>query len=301
MKYKFVINPIPLTRKKILFLIFLGKKLAEQKIDFSYEYTAKEKTARQIARNAAISGYDVVVACGGDGTLMEVVNGIYRTKSALGILPLGTSNDFAKHLGISKFKKAAQALIDGKRKKIDLGMARFISGGRKRSMLFCSTSGIGFDAHLLKLSNGSVMNRIKKIFGGFAYTLCGIFMLFSYKSPNMTIKLNGKNMKMKLFILNANFVRSMGGINATPNADVDKGFFDVFAVEETSILKKLIGMAWYSCTSRQLRFREIHHIHKIKSFSVKSKIAVGVQLNGDIIGFTPAEFRILPKSMELLA
>ena len=74
----------------------IRNKMLSDNINFSYSYTKSQDDAKLIARRAVAEGYNVVVACGGDGTVMEVINGIYGTKAKLGILPLGTSNDFAK-------------------------------------------------------------------------------------------------------------------------------------------------------------------------------------------------------------
>src|SRR3989338_10136931 len=105
--YKFIVNPVPLNKKRRKFLKRVFNRLAQHNVEFSVEYTSKEKNAESIARKSARENFDVVVACGGDGTIREVVNGIYKSKSALGILPMGTSNDFAKHLGINKLSSAA--------------------------------------------------------------------------------------------------------------------------------------------------------------------------------------------------
>src|SRR3989344_5735759 len=111
-KYKFIVNPVYLKRKHKHFLERLKSRLAENKIEFSLEYTTLENTAEKIARKSS-PYYDIVVACGGDGTIREVINGIYKSRSILGILPFGTSNDFAKHLGINNLEKAARKMFNG--------------------------------------------------------------------------------------------------------------------------------------------------------------------------------------------
>ena len=178
-KYKFVINPVPLKRKHILFLKALKKKMLKDRIDFSYEYTTKQKNAEIISMNAVSSGYDVIVACGGDGTVMSAINGIYDSGAKLGVLPLGTSNDFAKHLGLQDLQKALCSLSNGKEKKIDLGIAELNVKGKQKKVLFCSTSGIGFDAKLLKLNNYKWFIKMKKLLGNVVYPLFGLLMLFS--------------------------------------------------------------------------------------------------------------------------
>lgn len=316
-KYKFIINPVPLKKRHKLFLEELKNKMLKGRIYFSYEFTTKQKRAEIISRTAASNGYDVVVACGGDGTVMETVNGIYGTNTKLGVLPLGTSNDFARHLGLNEndLEKAAEALFKGKKKDIDLGIAEFHLKGKQKKlqkMLFCSTSGIGFDARLLKLNDYKWFIKMKKLLGNIVYPLFGLLMLFSYKSPKAKIKFGNKEVNARLFMLNVNFVKSMGGMKVTPNADVSNGVFDIFIAEDSPIFKKLAGFLWYSLASKKINFKEIDYISKnglgdnkhnlsdIKSFSITSEKPIEVQLNGDFIGFTPAKFKIIPKAMQLL-
>lgn len=310
MKYKFIVNPVLLEGKHKRFLENLDRKLAEKGTKSSLEYTTSENNAEAIARKSTREGYNVVVSCGGDGTIREVVNGIYESKSALGILPLGTSNDFAKHLGIKNLDDAAEKLLSRNIKKISLGMAELKSGNSKKKMLFCSTSGIGFDARLLKLNHINSFLKLKKMFGGIVYPLLGLFILPSYKSNEAHIRFDNKPVKSKLFMLNANFVKSMSGMKVTPYADVCSSSFSIFFAEETSMLKKLAGFVWYSITSNKIKFKEIHHISEkennkfnissVKSFSVESKKPIEVQLNGDFVGYTPVRFEIIPNALKVL-
>ena len=310
--YKFIINPVPLNRKKKEFLKHLKQGLINHKIKFSFEYSSKEKNAEQIAKQSAKHGYNIIVACGGDGTIREVVNGIYKTKSALAILPFGTSNDFAKHLGLNSFHKAVVALFEGKRKKIDLGEVDLISHGKKKKILFCSTSGIGFDGRLLKLNESKIFLFAKKFLKNMSYPLAGLFLVFFYKSHHVEIIFGDKKITTRLFMLNANFVKSMSGMKVTPHAGRNNEVFDIFMVEDSNILKKIIGFAWYGVTSKKINFKEVHYISKtphgsnrfnladIKDFTVTSKAPIEVQLNGDILGYTPAKFKILPKAVDII-
>ena len=310
--YKFIINPVPLNRERREFLDRLKQGMIERGINFSFEYTTKEKNAEQIAKQSAKQGYNIIVACGGDGTIREVVNGIYKTKSALAILPLGTANDFAKHLGLNSLHKAAINLFEGKRKKIDLGEVDLISHGKKKKILFCSTSGIGFDCGLLKLNRSKTFLRIKRILKNISYPLFGLFLVFFYKSNEVELIFGDKKIATRLFMLNANFVKSMSGMKVTPHAGLNNNVFDIFMVEDSNILKKIIGFAWYGVTSKKINFKEVHYISKtphgsnrfnladIKDFTATSKTPIEVQLNGDILGYTPAKFKILPKAIEII-
>ena len=311
-KYKFIINPIPLNKHKIEFLNNLKSIMQKNGISYSYEYTTKEKTAESIARNTIKEGYEIVVACGGDGTIREVINGMYGGNAGLGILPFGTSNDFAKHLGLDNIAKAQDRLFKENKRRISLGEVEFILNNEKKRTLFCSTSGIGFDAKMLRANESRLFLRLKKILGNLIYPLAGLFLVFGYESKEVEIDFGGKKIRTKLFMLNANFVKSMAGMKVTPNADVDNGVFDIFLVEDTNIFKKLVGLLWYGFTSKKIRFKEVNYISKnalgsnnynlsdVKNFRINSKQNIEVQVNGDFIGFTPVRFRVLDNAMGIL-
>lgn len=310
--YKFIINPIPLKKKHKLFLEKLKENMLNKGIGFSYEYTTRERNAEDIARESVKQGYDIIVACGGDGTVREVINGIYNSKAVLGILPLGTSNDFAKHLGISKIKKAEKTLFGNNKKLINLGEAELMANSKKKKILFCSTSGIGFDAKMLKLNSHWLFARMKKIIGNIIYPLAGFILIFPYTSHEAELDFGKKRLQIRLFMLNANFVKSMAGMKVTPNAGISNNAFDIFLVEDASIIKKVIALIWYGITSKKIKFKEISYISKnglgdnkynlsdINGFTITSKVPIDIQLNGDFVGHTPAKFILLPKALELL-
>ena len=113
-------------------------------------------------------------------------------------------------------------------------------------------------------------------------------------------------------MLNANFIKSMSGMKVTPHANHHSGMFDIFLVEDSPIHKKICGFAWYGICSDKLNFKEVHYISKkqhsknkfnlseIKRFTVTSEKPIEVQLNGDILGYTPAEFKVLPKAIDMI-
>lgn len=311
-KYKFVINPVPLNKRRRNFLERVSKRLISEKVNFSFEYTSREKNAEEIARKAAKDGFDVVAACGGDGTIREVLNGIYKTKSALGVIPLGTSNDFAKHLGIKNPARAFKRLMHGTRRKIDIGSVELIVKGKKKNVLFCSTSGIGFDAKMLKANKSLWFLLAKKLLKKYSYSALGFFIMFNYPSAKAELVLNNKKFRVNLFMLNANFIRSMSGIKVTPHAGINNGRFDIFLAEDSSILKKILSMKWYFITSRKIPFKEVSYItgeglcrnkfgvYGVKKFAVWTERPIEVQLNGDFVGYTPVKFTLIPNAVDII-
>ncbi len=312
--YLFVVNSSTLTAKYKAVIKKLHTALAIKNIRHRIQYTTKQHRATEITRAGVLEKYSVVVACGGDGTVREVINGMYPGKTILGVLPLGTANDFAKELGLANMDNALRALTAEKKtvKDIAIGWAEFVRDGKKYSEYFCSTSGIGFDAHLLKKNSMVFFKLLKKIFKGYSYPLWGFAEIFFYRGSPVVIFCKSRKIKTRLFMMNANFVKSMGGIKATSNAHPQQKVFDIFLIEESHHLKKMSGMVWYALTSKKIPFKEVHHISKravtcnrfnlsdVSSFSIISKRPIPVQLHGDYLGETPATFQIIPHAIKVL-
>jgi len=119
--YYFIVNPIAGGGKKLDIITELQRFCKKHGMDFTVAMTHKPKEAIELARTAS-KKYEAVVAVGGDGTVNEVVNGIVDTSAKLGILPIGSGNDYAKIVGLSKnLKKDLKVLHRGKTRSVDAG------------------------------------------------------------------------------------------------------------------------------------------------------------------------------------
>ena len=131
--------------------------------------TQRAGEARHLAARAVTEGYRVVVAAGGDGTINEVINGLGASGAALGVLPLGTVNVFARELGIPRRVEAAWAVIEnGRTRTIDL--ARAESNGVAR--YFMQLAGVGVDARAVRAASWELKKRI----GPLSYVWAGLKM-----------------------------------------------------------------------------------------------------------------------------
>lgn len=152
--------------------IALGVSLLQ---DAGYEVktllTAKRGDAEGFAKHAVDEGIHFVIACGGDGTFNEVMNGIAYTTTKMAIVPLGTTNVLAKELGIPEDVRGAVArAVEGQARSISLGQIRCYSGSGCLTRYFCLMAGIGFDG----LSVYGVNPWLKKYSGEGAYILSGL-------------------------------------------------------------------------------------------------------------------------------
>ena len=158
-------------------------KLEQAGYETSVHATTCEGDATAAARTAVERRYDLVVAAGGDGTLNEVINGLaeqeFRPK--LGIIPMGTTNDFARALGIPRdIKEAVKVIVKGETLPVDIG--------KMNDKYFMNIAGGG---RLTELTY-DVPSKVKTMIGQLAYYLKGIEMLPSLKATNVHIEYDGK-------------------------------------------------------------------------------------------------------------
>lgn len=146
MKIRFIINPTSGTGKQKGIEQYIAKHLNNYEI----VYTKKTGDASQLSKEAVTDNINAVIAVGGDGTINECLFGLVNTKTALGVIPCGSGNGFAYHIGMKK--EIEQAIIQLKDTRIEQ-----IDSGTINEKPFVNVAGIGFDAHIANL-----FDRLKK-------------------------------------------------------------------------------------------------------------------------------------------
>ena len=236
MKYLFVINPISGKGRGKNSIPIIEKFLKSNCIDYKFLITQYPKNATEYLRNNC-QEFNIIVSVGGDGTLNEVVNGIpdnYFDKVTLGVLQIGTGNDFSKNIISSKNIVENLASICQINKfsfrNIDLGTIEYtnVNSDEISTHKFINGAGIGFDAYV-----GALTQRNKVLRGISAYLVSVIKALFNYKMINVEIKFNNVEITgNKLMITFGNGISHGGGFYLTPNAKIDDGILDISVFEE---------------------------------------------------------------------
>lgn len=239
MKYFVIVNPVAgrgLGEKSIP---AIDKRLRDAGVDYKLVRTERPWHAAELAEQAAREGCDVIVSASGDGTLNETLNGLMRARkagfnhAALGVIAIGTGNDFAGGVGIpADFEQSIDALLADKRKKIDIGL---VSGGDyPEGRYFCNSIGIGFDAAV-----GFAAVNARFLRGMPAY-LVGVIqaVFFYYKPPRLRIEMDGQAIEqdsLMVSIMNGN--RVGGGFRMAPNGRPDDGYLDLCIAEKAGKLR----------------------------------------------------------------
>ena len=252
--------------------------------------TQKAGDGCALAREAAESGADLVVAAGGDGTVKEVVNGLVGTGAALGIIPAGTVNVLARELGIPLSPhKAIRTIAEGNVKKIDLGCAN--------GHYFTLMAGFGFDAEVVS----NVLQPIKDWIGASAYVLAGLETLAGYRPTRITLEMPDERYSHRAYLaIVANVSTYTYNMKITPHAAPDDGLLDI-CVFERPIADKIGFMHQLAevFINRHLYHKAVRYF-RTPSVIVRSRPDVMVQLDGDTFGTTPIEISVAPSILPVV-
>jgi diacylglycerol kinase (ATP) len=235
-KYKIIVNPVANRGGGERAIPGIKSLLSGCDLDFDLLCTERPWHAADLAHEAAATGYDHVVAVGGDGTANEVLNGLMRARQAgvntcaMGVLCVGRGNDFAYGMGIPlDLDAGCRVLAQGHRRPIDVG--RVTGGLYPEGRFFGNGIGIGFDAVV-----GFVAAKMTWLHGFPSYLVAVLKTVFLYyRAPLTTIEYDGQSMtQSSLMISVMNGRRMGGGFMMAPEGQPDDGVFDLCIARQVS-------------------------------------------------------------------
>ncbi len=214
----FIVNPRSGTDRVKAIEAVLETRLDKNLFRYEIQLTECAGHGTDLARAAAEAGAYAVVAVGGDGSVADVAKGLYGTETALGILPKGSGNGFARSLGIPLALAGAVDILNKDRLlKVDVGFAN--------EQLFLSNAGVAFDAEVTRLFAGSTRRGFR------TYTEIILQNLFTYKARQWQLRVDGKEMTEDAFmVVVANGQQFGYNFKIAPGADYTDGLFDLVVV-----------------------------------------------------------------------
>ncbi len=219
-KALFIVNPFSGIWRQKAIDKHLFNVLDRDKFDYSLEYTEKQGHATKLSTKAVEDGYKLIVAVGGDGTVNEVARPLIGSEITLGIIPSGSGNGLARHLGISTETDRAIKIIND-------GLVREIDTVKANDQMFLSIAGIGFDALVAEKFAG------QKYRGFFKYLFISMTEYFPYKPQKFKMFIDGKKIEREaLFISFANSDQFGYNTSIAPKAKIDDGLIDVCIVKK---------------------------------------------------------------------
>lgn len=267
------------------------EKLEIAGYETSCHATTAEGDATDAAKSAVERGFDLIIAAGGDGTLNEVVAGVSscEKRPKIGLIPMGTTNDFARALKIPRgIDEALDIIIKGDTIPVDVG----VMNGRH----FINIAGGG---RLTELTY-DVPSRLKSAIGQLAYYLKGIEMLPSIHSSPIRIEYDGEVFDEEAMLFLVGLTNSVGGFEKlAPDSSLNDGKFTLL------ILKKCNIAEFIRVVSLAIRGEHLEDplviSTKAENIKITSTEKVLLNLDGEYGGLLPAEFHNLYRHIEMFA
>lgn len=308
-KHLFIINPVAGKKDRTEIISAAIARVLPDENDREIRITSCPGDATVIAReyieNSPEDEFVRVYACGGDGTLSEVVLGIYlskRTNCALGVVPIGSGNDFIKYydeIPAEKFRSLAD-MVAGETQEIDLLHVK--DGGSDCEKVSINIVSAGFDAAVAK--GMTAYKRLPMINGSAAYNMSLVKCLVGERKHIYHVVADGKDLvdpqQGYLFVIAANGRYYGGGFKAAPISNIQDGFLDLVRICSVSI-SRFLGLVG--------KFRQGEHIEKLKQFTshalckhirIESESPVEVNIDGEICEMTNPEISIVQRAVKII-
>jgi len=259
--------------------------------------TEKPGDALVLSREAAQEGFDAVIVAGGDGTVNEAVNGLVGTETALGVLPVGTGNLWAKQLGIPTYTLANPLRLQDAAAGLAEGSIRSVDVGRVNDRYFLCWAGIGLDAQVT--SELEPRPRHTKRLGMLPYVVAAVTVARDFQGVRTRVSLDGSIVRGRtLLILASNIQQYAGLLHVSREARIDDGLLDVFVFKGLGFpyaVSHMLKMLSRRCLEDP---RIVHG--QARRIEILTEWAVPVQVDGDPIGTTPVVLRAVPRALRVL-
>jgi YegS/Rv2252/BmrU family lipid kinase len=281
----------------------IASLFAREGIPVSAITTERKGHAIDLTREAIEAGYRKIISVGGDGTLNEVVNGIFAQSKlspkdvVIGLIPVGTGNDWGRMFGIPLiYEGAVKVIKENKIMPHDIGMISYYSGTQQYSKYFINIAGLGFEAMVVMKTNKQ-KDKGRSNQAIYFYNL--LSCLISYKITKAEITIDGKTVTSRIFSVNVGNGRYCGGgMRQTPNALPDDGFFDVTVIKDVGRLEIIRSLKLlYDGTI--LSHPKVDG-YRCKNIRVTSETVLYTDADGESLGHTPAEFSIIPSGINVV-
>ncbi len=268
----FIINPAAGKGKGVKSNLRIRDYLKKHSINAEISLTSKPKHATAIAEKLS-NDFERVISVGGDGTLNEVINGLsLSTEREVGILPIGSGNDFASALKMGKnFTENLSLLLSDapKTQKVDVGHVEYSEHSDSNKVFetrFINSLGFGFDAYVAYLNQTN-----KKLSGIASYVLAVIKAMNSFHSADIEFVIdNSKSVSgNKLLLAIGNSKTTGGGFYLTPDANIDDGILDFCVIDDISNFKLMQSLP--RALFNKIKGIPEVHLNKFKTLKIKVK------------------------------
>ena len=283
---------------------YIAQLLVREGIPFEPFFTDRRLHASIIARNKIREGYSKIIVVGGDGTMNEVINGVFAqkrlltTEVMLGMISVGTGNDWARTFNIpSDYPGAVQTIKRQLTFIQDAGLVNYVKNGKEWKRYFINIAGMGFGAKVVERTN-RMKDRGKS--GTMLYLYNIFFSLMQYRSNKAVINLDGTSYDRNIFSLNVGIGKyNGGGMIQVPHAVVDDGLYSITLIRKIGKLNVIANL-------KKLYNGNIVKHSKVETFMARSVMIdgtsrLGIETDGESLGHGPVRFEIIPRSVRVIS
>jgi YegS/Rv2252/BmrU family lipid kinase len=277
--------------------------LVEHDITFISVFTEHRNHAVKLAKKYIESGFKNIIVVGGDGTFNEVVNGVFSqhkyhpTEITLGLIPVGTGNDWGRMFNIpSKYEEAIRVIAGEKTFIQDVGKVTYVNSDASHIRYFVNVTGMGYDALVAEKTN---KQKDEGKGGPLSYLLNIFTSLFSYQNKEYEVIVDGKKIRGDVFSMNVGICKyNGGGMMQLPFAVADDGLLDLTVINKIGKFKVIRSVRRLYDGS----FTKIPQVrtYQGKTISVNALSPLYLEVDGESLGHSPFFFEIIPKSLKVI-
>jgi YegS/Rv2252/BmrU family lipid kinase len=278
--------------------------LKKHGVRFSAFFTSRRLHASIIARTKIKEGFSKIIVVGGDGTMNEVINGLFSqgsmqtTEVMLGMISVGTGNDWARMFNIPKGYEEAVLTIKTQRTFLqDAGLVHYTRNGKEWKRYFINIAGMGFGARVVERTNRM---KDKGKSGALLYFYNIFASLMGYRALRADIEIDGKTYDRKIFSLNVGICKfNGGGMIQVPQAVADDGLYSITLIKKIGKLNVLANV-------KRLYNGSIVKHSRVETYTGQSVQIAGsprlqLETDGETLGHGPVSFQIIPRSVRIIS
>jgi len=303
-KWYAIVNPVAGSGKGLTDWPTISKLLRDNNIYHDYVFTEHKHHATELAVEAIAAGYRKIIIVGGDGTIHEIVNGIFiqqqtpTTDILLGVIAVGTGNDWIRMFGIPlKYSEAIKAIAAGHSFLQDVGTISYQEAGYRQSRYMANVAGIGFDASVNRR-----YNHLKEIGkkGKWLYIWSTFKALLAYRSTGVKVWVDGGLVANNLVYSAAIGVGKYngGGMIPMPAAIADDGLLDITVIGRISKLGLLLRFK--SLYNGKIYRNPMVSYSRGRSIRVESSPEIAVEVDGEALGYSPFDFDVIDRAIRVV-
>ena len=294
MKLLIIFNPNAAHGRSVKKLEDIRARFDDKGINAYFLATTPQDHGTDLVANTDLSGYDGLVAAGGDGTVFAVLNGLYRHPKAsripLGLLPIGTGNAFARDLGLQPddWQSAIELLHHSRTRQVDVGHVKSADA----SYYFLNIVGMGFSVE------AGLSAQKLKFLGNTAYTLATLWRVLKLRSYPLVLEVDGRVIKSNNVFVTVSNTRFTGThFMIAPAAVIDDGLLDVTLLEGLS-RRRLLKLFPTIYSGRHTEYREVSTLQG-SVIKIRSPESMLLAPDGEFCGASPAEITCLRKDLTI--